>query len=165
VDKIKQSILQLPWVYAVSINRVWPNKLVIKITEQQAMARWNNNALLNSNADIFIPNAADLPNDLPNLFGPNDQAEEVWHSYQEMNQAIKNLGLDITGLGLNSQGCSRLVLNNGINVILGNEAIMKRFYEFIKVYPKIIGVNGKNVANVDLRYSNGLAIKWKHIKK
>jgi len=165
VNQIKQSILQLPWVYAVSINRVWPNKLVIKITEQQAAARWNNNALLNSNADIFIPNAADLPDDLPNLFGPDDQAEEVWHSYQQMNQAIKNLDLGITGLGLNSQGCWRLVLNNGINVILGNEAIMKRFYKFIKVYPKIIGANGENVANVDLRYSNGLAIKWKHIKK
>ena len=165
VTQIKKSILQLPWAYAVSINRVWPNKIVIKITEQQAVARWNNNALLNSDADIFIPNAADLPDDLPYLFGPDDQAGEVWHSYQQMNKALQTLGLDIKGLGLNSQGCWRLVLNNGINVILGNEAIMKRFYEFIKAYPKIVGANGGNVANVDLRYSNGLAIKWKHIKK
>lgn len=166
VDGIKQQLLQLPWVYSVSVNRVWPDQIVINIVEQTAIARWNNDSLLNVDGKIFTPtDKSTLPDDLPALFGPDDRIEQIWDYYQQMNQTLSFLGLQITGMGLNANSSWRLILNNGINVILGNVDIMKRFYVFVKAYPKIIGARGDKVANIDLRYSNGLAIKWKHLKK
>jgi cell division septal protein FtsQ len=31
----------------------------------------------------------------------------------------------------------------------------------VKVYPKIVGMHESDVEYIDLRYSNGIAVKWK----
>ncbi len=161
ITSIKRQLLQLPWVYMVFVNRVWPDKIIVKITEQTAVAQWNSDSLLNSDGEIFTPSQSTFPGNLPALFGPEDQLKEIWLDYQQMNQALVELGLRITQVSLDKMGSWRLVLSNGINLVLGNTDIMNRFFMFIKVYPKVIGANGDRVKNIDLRYANGLAIKWK----
>lgn len=161
ITSIKKQLLQLPWVYMVFVNRVWPDKIFVKITEQTAVVQWNNNSLLNSDGEIFTPSKSTFPGNLPALFGPEDQVEEIWQYYQQMNQALVKLGLTIIQASSDERGLWQLVLSNSINLMLGNTDIMNKFYMFVKVYPKIIGANGGRVKNIDLRYANGLAIKWK----
>ncbi|KPJ67540.1 MAG: hypothetical protein AMJ43_04640 [Coxiella sp. DG_40] len=162
ISSIKQQLLQLPWVYMVSVNRVWRDKIIIKVTEQTAVAQWNNNALLNSDGEVFAPPKSTFPSNLPILFGTEDQLKKVWQNYQQMNLALAKLGLRVIQVGMDKIGSMRLVLNNEVNLILGDADIMNKFYMFIKVYPKIVGNNGDRVKNIDLRYENGLAIKWKN---
>jgi cell division protein FtsQ len=161
ITSIKKQLLQLPWVYIVFVNRVWPDKVIVKITEQTAVAQWNNNSLLNSNGEVFTPSKSTFPDNLPALFGPEDQVTEVWQYYQQMNQILTELGLKIIRVNTDDRGSWQLILNNDINLMLGNNNIMNKFYMFIKVYPKIIGTNSNRVISVDLRYANGLAIRWK----
>jgi cell division protein FtsQ len=47
----------------------------------------------------------------------------------------------------------RLLLGKGIN----NE----RLERFISVYPKLLGEKIAQVDSVDLRYTNGFAVRWK----
>lgn len=55
----------------------------------------------------------------------------------------------------------RVRLENGIAIELGNADILMRLSDFVSIYPKIIGDNAKDVDSIDLRYSNGVAVKWK----
>ncbi|MCK4607984.1 MAG: cell division protein FtsQ/DivIB [Gammaproteobacteria bacterium] len=164
VATIKQDVLALPWVYAVNIKRVWPDKIVIVVTEQKAIAHWNQDSLINAAADVFAPenssfSAADK---LPWLSGPNDQAIQVLACYKNINQFLAAIDFNVTQVSLDARGSWYIRLNNGIVVLLGNNNIMNRLQRFVTVYPKIIGNRGDRVIRVDLRYGNGLAIKWRH---
>ena len=170
VRQLKKSILQLPWVYSVDIKRVWPDKLIVYITEQTAVACWNNNALFNAAGQIFQPGtgtarrAPTCPADLPQLQGPTDQIVEVWQHYQQMNSLLfSKLGLTISKLTFDPQGIWQLTLDNHIKVYLQNTDNEQQLMLFIKAYPKVIVGKIKRIDSVDMRYNEtGFAIKWKN---
>jgi len=161
VKELKQDLLQLPWVSAVTLQRTWPDTIVIKITEQVPLAHWNNNSFLAPDMKIFTPKKATVMDDLPKLFGPEAQTEKVWQYYQQMNQIISTLGLNVSEIYLSNSGGWSVLLNNDIKVYLGNTDIMQKLQLFIQTYPKVIAAKVKQVESVDLRYDRGLAIKWK----
>ena len=54
----------------------------------------------------------------------------------------------------------RVQLSNGLTVEVGRHDPMQRVERFVRVYPAILAAaNGRLVA-VDLRYSNGFAVRW-----
>ena len=50
-------------------------------------------------------------------------------------------------------------LSNGMQVELGQDDIPNRFKQFIQLYPRIIGEKSALVTSIDLRYTDGIAIK------
>lgn len=55
----------------------------------------------------------------------------------------------------------RLTLDNGIKLRVGHKDVLTRLADFVKVYTKIIRDREHDVDYVDLRYGNGLAVRWK----
>lgn len=161
VNKLKQVLLQQPWVYSVQVKRVWPDQIEIDLVEQQAAALWNSNALLNPQGQEFTPTTKNFPNNLPALRGPEGQQQQVLVQYQQFNSALVPLGLAIAELDLNTRGSWQMVLTNGMKIILGRTDIEQRFNRFVEAYPKILASNSQNVINVDLRYADGLAVQWR----
>ncbi|HXK57283.1 MAG TPA: FtsQ-type POTRA domain-containing protein, partial [Gammaproteobacteria bacterium] len=47
VERVHRAAKALPWVDRVSVRRVWPQTLVVRITEQVPMARWGKHQLVN----------------------------------------------------------------------------------------------------------------------
>jgi cell division protein FtsQ len=54
-------------------------------------------------------------------------------------------------------------LTNGMKMRLGYKDVLTRVSHFVKVYPKIVGERVSDVDYVDLRYPNGLAVRWKTV--
>jgi len=165
IDKsnLKNVLSQIPWVGQVNITRHWPDKLIITIMEQTPVAFWNNQQLLNTQLTPFNPGNL-LPHDqnLPLLFGPPNEQTEVWNAYQTMNAALAPINLKVHVLSLTPRGAWEAKLNNGLVLVLGREDVVTRLERLVQVYPKIFVNNISNVEYVDLRYSNGLAVKWKN---
>lgn len=162
VRDLQHDLLQLPWVYAANISRVWPNKLLVQITEQHPVAVWNGNSLLNLDIKIFTPAVVTMPTDLPELIAPDPgKAREVWYYYQQMSQLLQPLELTIKSLKLSADGGWDLVLDNGIKVYLGNVNFIKRLGRFINAYSEVIEPKSDKIYSIDLRYSSGFAIQWK----
>ena len=159
--QMHNALLTIPWVASATIRRSWPSTLVITIVEQQPIAAWGNRALLNLQGDVFTPEKATFPRNLPELDGPSDMPKQVLHAYQKFNRQLAAIQLSIRQLILTPRLAWQMQLNNGIEVMMGRKNIEQRFTQFIDLYPKIIGKKAKKVVAVDLRYPNGLAVRWK----
>jgi len=51
-------------------------------------------------------------------------------------------------------------LSNGIELILGRIDVEKRLMKFVKAYKTQLQHDKRKIEKVDLRYTNGLAVKW-----
>lgn len=158
-NELRQQLLHLPWIAVVNIERVWPNKLSIQITEQQAVAKWGDDKLLNADGKIFAPPSNTFPAHLPILIASDDQQELVWQYFQGCKQVLQGSGVSINLLELNARGALHMVLNNGIEVQLGRTELVPRLQRLVAVYPKLMADKQGHVQNIDLRYENGLAVR------
>lgn len=160
LDALKDEALTFPWIYQVDIRKIFPDTLVISITEQTPVALWNQQALLNADGDIFQPARTTFPTGLPTLTGPEDQSSMMLATFEQMNQLLKPLNLQITALDLSARRAWTLTLNNHTQLLLGRDVIWQRLQQFISVYPKVFASAKKPPVRVDLRYPNGFAVQW-----
>ncbi|SRR5579883_1996587 len=163
VDSIKDQLLQSPWIANAVVQRVWPNQVVITVIEKIPMARWNNSSLMSSNGDLFSPDPASYPDGLPQLLGPEDQHMQIMAYYKKLNSLLAPLHFKIATLELTHENSWALTCDNGIKVSAGYKDVLTRVSHFVKVYPKIIGNRYADVEYIDLRYPNGLAVRWKTV--
>ncbi len=158
---LKASLMKMPWVENVSIRRVWPGQLKIQITEQIPVARWGSQSLMNERTEVFSPSPNSFPQGLPLLSGPQDSQAEVWQAYHHFNQVFAPLDLQVMAVQLSTRHSWQFLLSNGIEVVLGREELESRLRRFIKLYPRLFAARADEIAQVDLRYPNGFAVKWK----
>ncbi len=163
VDKIKERILQLPWVAQVVVRRVWPDVVAIAVKEKKPIALWNDNSLLSSEGELFAPEATTYPVGLPQLAGPAGEQILMAQYYAKMNSILMPLHSKITRLELTPSMAWGLTLDNGMKLSIGHKDILTRLNHFVKVYPKIVGDRGSDVEYIDLRYPNGMAVRWKPV--
>lgn len=160
VSAAKQAILAMPWVDDVSFRRVWPDKLVVKLKEQQAIARFGKNGVLNPDGMVFYPDINTLPQNLPDLEGPVDQAKDLFGFYLTANALVKLLGLQVVAIHVNGEQSWNLWLSNQVRVTLGHHDALARLKRFVAIYPKITALNQNQMVSVDLRYPNGIAVQY-----
>jgi cell division protein FtsQ len=163
VDKIKERILQMPWVADVVVRRVWPDLVVVAINEKSPVALWNDNSLLSSAGELFTPNKKSYPDGLPTLSGPPGEHILMAQYYAKMSSILSPLHCKITRLELTPAMAWKLTFDNGTKLTIGHKDILTRLNHFVKVYPKVIGDRIANVDYIDLRYPNGMAVKWKSV--
>jgi len=163
VDAIKEQLLQVPWIEDASVRRVWPDQVVIAISEKNPIARWNENSLLSSTGEIFSPTPESYPADLPYFIGPEGQQMSMLEFYSKITALLDPLHLKIKRLALSPYSSWDMEFANGMKVRLGYKDVLTRVGHFVKVYSKIVGERSADVDYVDLRYPNGLAIRWKTV--
>lgn len=154
------NLQQLPWVNTVTIKRVWPDKLKIVLQEQQPAARFGSTDLINKQGDRFTVDAATIPAGLPLLLGEQGQEKLMLNNYDQMMAILAPLGLRIVTLSLNARESWSLQLSNGIVLLIGRTDPITRLQRFVKVYPQIVGNKIKQIYSIDLRYTNGVAVRY-----
>lgn len=157
---VKHQLLKLPWVYSVSITRKWPDTITVNIAEQQPIAQWGENALINIDGDIFYPEIATFPKNLPSMFGPENQQRMVFQTYQKMQQLLAPLQQNLVQLTLSSPDLWHLTLASGTTILISDQEPLVQLKQLVKLYPQISQGHNNPPKSIDMRYNNGLAIKW-----
>lgn len=160
ISAAKEALLSFPWIAHVSFRRVWPNTIVVKIAEQQPVARFGKTGIVNPQGVIFYPPISTISQDLPELIGEKDQAAQLLEAYYAFNTAIKNLGLTVTQLRVDATQNWYLQFSNHLQVIVGRDDVSERFQRFVAIYPKILNASNKTISLIDLRYPNGVAVRY-----
>ncbi|MBX3709320.1 MAG: cell division protein FtsQ/DivIB [Gammaproteobacteria bacterium] len=161
VEYIRDQLLQMPWISDLYVRRVWPDQVEITIVEKKPAAKWNGKSLLSEAGELFIPKQEINQQDLPQFTGPEGQQIFMLRYFHNMNRLLWPLHVKISYLELTPFFTWKLTLNNGITMQIGHKDILTRLSHFVKVYPKIVGTHPLGVDYIDLRYSNGMAVRWK----
>ncbi|MBY0575979.1 MAG: cell division protein FtsQ/DivIB [Gallionellaceae bacterium] len=161
IDRLRQSLEKLPWVRNVSIRREFPGSLAVQLEEHQALARWNDNALVNLQGEVFSAGSKQV---LPGFIGQAGDSMEVTQNYAQFSRQLAVLNLRVAQLALSPRHAWQVRLNNGMVLELGREDMQQRLARFVLAYPYIASrvqkADEKNaVKYVDLRYRNGFAVR------
>lgn len=161
VEQIHDQLMQLPWISDVYVKRIWPSEILIQIAEKIPLARWNDNSLLSAQGEIFSPSNVTLLNHLPQFMGPDGEQIRMLDYYTNINSLLSPLHFKIARFELTQAGSWSITFENGMRLNVGYKDVLTRIDHFVKVYPKIVGKRVSEVDYVDLRYSNGLVVRWK----
>jgi cell division protein FtsQ len=163
LGEIRARLERLPWVRHVAVRRVWPGRLEISIEEHVALARWGDDALVNTHGERFLGKTQEA---LPSFIGPAGTQAEVARRYARFSAIVAPLGTKVERVVLSARHAWQLRLANGLHLALGRdpEAAELRLKSFVAAYPATLSAGGRRYEYVDLRYPNGFAVRVPDLK-
>jgi cell division protein FtsQ len=161
VAAVRREAQGIPWVRRISVRRIWPDSLHVAVVERVAVARWNGEALLEADGSRFVAGEATTNGDYVNLSGPDGGEKIALKRYEQMTPLAKALGTTITTVALDQRGAWRLDLASGLILRLGQGDRLDRVAPYIAALPQILGERFRAAARIDMRYSNGFAVRWR----
>ena len=159
LNDVVSSVMALSWPREVEVRRRWPNKLMLNVRKQSLVAHWNGSGYLSASGKIvFDP---DLPDqDLPDFFAKHSDGIRAMEIFEGLNSVIQNTGLKIAEIREDSRGSWQVTFERGLEVMLGSDALSSRLGRFVRVYNESLQTRIDQIASVDARYGNGVAVKW-----
>ena len=165
ISSLRQITLDEPWVHGVQIKRDWPPAVEVNIDEQIPVARWGKKGLLNHQGDIFWPKTPEEYSSLPVLNGPATETQNLMAQYHDLSRLFQGVNVKMVGLSMEARGAWSLELDNGIAVVVGREQLRERLQRFLHVYQKELAPRAAQIEKVDIRYTNGVAVKWRKLEE
>ncbi len=158
LDLLQQAIRDLSWPRHVTVRRLWPDGLVVSVDKEMVVAAWRDAYLNTEGMVVQWPGArADLP-----IFDCQvSQPRAAMEIYQRLNDATAPVGLRIERLAQNELGEWTVNFATGIKLILGAERLTQRVARFLVVYERELAQKEDLVEQVDARYANGVAVRWR----
>ena len=157
---LQHQLLKIPWIYTISVDRVWPDTLSINIIEQKAIAQWGENSLINAEGKIFSPAIETFPQNTPILFGQDSQVQNILKCYLEAKPLLAPLNLTITQLVFSPYHYWQITLNPDMTIFLREQNPIDQLKLLLNVYNKVTVGHNNPPKSIDLRYNNGLAVRW-----
>lgn len=160
LEQIESAVSELAWVSRATVHKTWPDAVQVRVQEYVPVAHWIDGQLIASDGRAFrVPGAAEIQG-LPRLQGPEGTVETVISKWQAFNNTLLPVGLEIDSIRLDPRGAWTLRLTSGTQVQLGREAAAERLLRMVKSWPQLRRADGAVPLGVDLRYSNGFAVRW-----
>jgi len=157
----REAFEKLPWVRKVNVRRQWPDRLEVTVEGHQPLARWGSTALVNAHGEVF---EAAISSTLPVFFGPEGTAAEVVVRYGEFNRLLAPIGRKVVLITLSARRAWQLRLDDGMVLQLGRENLEVRLAGFVSAYERTVARLPQPPSHVDLRYSNGFAVRTPGLK-
>jgi cell division protein FtsQ len=161
VDEIKQVLLNEPWINNVLVMRIWPDTINVKISENVAVARWQDKGYLNREGGIFSPEKV-IQLNLPVLSGPAESEHMLLTKYKKLQEVLEHTGFGVTGLELSDRLAWEINTDRDIQLLVGRDDFDKKIDIFLEhVYPNL-HKKIESVELIDMRYTNGFSVKWRN---
>ena len=177
LDEARELFESVPWVRRATIRRVWPDTLRVQLEEQQPLALWNENQMINTWGEAFTANLGELDDEssLPQFVGPEGTESLVVQRYAELARWFAPLGMNVDSIALSPRYAWQAELSNGMKLDLGRDPGAEapdphglpgalpfgaRIQRFVQAWPALMQrLEGRTVEHADLRYPNGFALR------
>jgi len=177
LDEVRELFESVPWVRKAAVRRVWPDTLRVRIEEQQPLALWNENQMINTWGEAFTANQGELEDEssLPQFVGPEGTESLVVQRYAELARWFAPLDMHVRRIELSPRYAWQAELSSGMKLDLGRDPGAEapdphglpgalpfgaRVQRFVQAWPALAQrLEGRAVAHADLRYPNGFALR------
>ena len=161
LPELNRKIVEQDWIRSSSIRRSWPATLIVNIEEEIPVARWGEQKLLNNLGDYIDVINKDSVRHLPVIFSQVGDTKEIIKVYQLISELLGPIGLRIDEVESDNAGSWTLTVLSDIEIILGRDQLVEKLQRLQSVWMAELSSQEKNINAIDLRYPNGLAVKWK----
>ena len=179
VSQLRERVMELSWPDKVSVRKVWPDTLVVRVATRTFVARWADVGYLTPGGEIVRSPIG--PPDVPvfdcALSGPGE-AMEVYRYLQGMAadarlviERVRENEIGEWQLGFAEPGTrtaagaaeagGALPAGGGPTVMLGADSLRERMQRFVSVWSRFLVERGAAVDYVDMRYGSGIAVRWR----
>ncbi len=164
----------VPWVRHAVVQRVWPNRLAVRIEEHRPVALWREadgngttERLVNAQGEVFEANVGDVEGDsLPTLQGPEDSSAAMLSMLRRLQTVFARQGSHIDTLRLSRRASWAVELDTGAKVELGrgsDDEVLARADRFVATVTQMTQLFQAPVLYADLRHRDGYALRLQGI--
>jgi cell division protein FtsQ len=164
----------VPWVRHAVVQRVWPNRLAVRLEEHRPVAFWreaddNGTAeqLVNAQGEVFEANLGDVEGDsLPTLQGPDGSSAAMLSMLTRLQAVFARQGSHIDTLRLSGRASWSVELDTGAKVELGrggDDEVLVRADRFVSTVTQLTQQFQAPVVYADLRHRDGYALRLRGI--
>lgn len=161
LEKVKQTAESLVWIDYADAKKEWPNTLIVLLHERVPVANWGKNEFLSQKGEIFSAEHVQPDPNLPTFIGRQEQATVIAERFTKMQEILSEIGLSVKQLELEDRVSWKAQLNNGLVLVVDEKDSLEKLKRFAQLYVLFSDEQKQLLSKVDLRYENGLAIKWK----
>jgi cell division protein FtsQ len=159
VEEARSRIASLPWVEGVSVRKIYPSTLEVKIAERTPYAIWQQGtrlSLIEQDGRLIAPLASARHHSLPLVVGMG--AEDVASGFIAKVAAYPELASRVRGYVRVSERRWDLRLENGVTVKLPERGEDKALQELVALDAQQ-GLLSRDIETVDMRFADRLVVK------
>lgn len=169
---VRRAFESVPWVRHAVVQRVWPNRLRVRLEEHRPVALWSggdaaNEKLVNSFGEVFEANVGDVEDDeLPTFEGPEGASAHMLAMYGRLGPAFAPLDARVETLALSGRGSWQATLDNGAVVEIGrgsDDDVVARTARFVTTVGQVTSRYQRPLEYADLRHTDGYAVRLKGV--
>ena len=158
-EAARQRIASLPWVETVSVRKVYPSTLEVKISEREPYAIWQHGSqlsLIEKDGEVIAPLSGSRYVALPLVVGLG--ARDAARTFIAKVDAYPELASRVKGYVRVSERRWNLRLENGITIKLPEGDEDKALSEVVAL-DTLHGLLSRDIVAVDMRFSDRLVVK------
>src|SRR5450755_3834153 len=172
LGSVRRAFESVPWVRHAMVQRVWPNRLRVRLEEHRPVALWSggeaaSEKLVNSFGEVFEANVGDVEDDdLPTLEGPDGTSAHMLAMFGRLGPAFAPLEARVESLSLSSRGSWQATLDSGAVVEIGrgsDDDVVTRTGRFVSTVRQVTGRYQRPLEYADLRHIDGYAVRLKGV--
>ena len=154
LSDIKKSIRSDDWIRDVKIKKSFPDTLEIIIIPQQPFAIYNSKIMM---MDGTVIGASSLPLDLPIIVDHTNDSLNSMNIMIVTDKLLKKIDLDIKKVEIHDSlikvfTSTNMLISDRVNYEVNLNRLIITFHDLKKLFKR-------EIKSIDMRYSNGFAIK------
>ncbi len=154
IDMIQKNIISDEWISDVEVIKSFPSKLSIRILQHEPLAIYNNQIM--SKSGILISSSSNFDN-LPVIV---DKEKRPTEAYDTLSSTLVNLKkIDLVVKKIEIYHSLIKIYTTSIVLISDKTNFKKNIQRLVPLFSDLKNTYGKNITSIDMRYSNGFAIK------
>jgi cell division protein FtsQ len=169
---VRRAFETVPWVRHAVVQKVWPNRLRVRLEEHRPVALWGggepgSEKLVNSFGEVFEANVGDVEDDtLPTLEGPEGSSARVLAMHDKLSRPFALLQARVDALQLSGRGSWQATLDTGAVVEIGrgsDEEAVARTMRFVNTVRQVTSRYQRPLEYADLRHTDGYAVRLRGV--
>ena len=155
IDTIQKNIISVDWISDAEVIKSFPSEITIRIIQHEPMALYNDQII--SKAGILVNSSTISSKNLPIII---DKDKELMLAYDIYSLSLINLKkIDLVIKKIEIHHSLIKIYTTSTVLISDRTNFEKNLLRLVSLFEDLNNAYGKNITSIDMRYSNGFAIK------